>query len=320
MTSRITPSALLALGAFGALAACATTASSPSTSASSAQCDVACLTGLAQDYMEAVVARDVGRLTWSQPVRFTESGVPVTMGEAAWVTITAYTDNPLIVADPETNQVVWYGTVEEHGQPGWYAMRIRAEGQGISEVETWFSRAEEPTPFADPASFDPAPLAAAVPEDRRTGRSGLRGLVRGYYDTRELNDGAISTRFAADCTILENGLSLTEGDYWAAQAAEGCEAQYAIGVWRSVDRIRDRRIVAIDVERGLAAAISYEDHAVRALTWQTTDGQALSEESPYPYARGKLEIFKVVDGAIARIEGVSTFLPYYMNSVWAEAD
>jgi hypothetical protein len=281
-------------------------------------CDAACLTGLAESYMEAVVARDPARLPWSQPVRFTESGVPVMMGEAAWVTITAYSDSPLIVADPETDQVVWYGTVEEHGQPGWYAMRIKAEGRGISEVETWFSRQEEPTPFADPAGFSAAALAAAVPEDQRTRRGRMRGLVRGYYDTRELNDGEIETRFAEGCTIVENGLPLTEGDYWAAQAAQGCAAQYGIGVWRSVDRIRDRRVVAVDVERGLAAAISYEDHAVRAISYQTTDGQTLSEESQYPYTRGKIEIFKIVDGAITRVEGVSTFLPYYMTSVWAE--
>src|SRR5690606_2160532 len=163
-----------------------------------------------------------------------------------------------------------------------------------------------------------AALAAAVPEDQRTSARAMRALVRGYYDTREQNDGEIATRFAEDCVILENGLPLTEGEHWAAQAAEGCADQYAIGVWRPVDRIRDRRIVAVDVERGLLAAISYEDHAARAVRYETSDGQTLSEESEYPYTRGKLEIFKIVNGEITRIEGVSTFLPYYMRSVWSE--
>jgi hypothetical protein len=302
---------------FAPLALLALAAAAP-VEAQNDRCDAACLTDLANAYMAAVVARDPAQLTWSQPVRFTESGVPVTIGEAAWVTITAYSDAPLIVADPETDEVVWYGTVEEHGQPGWYAMRIKAEGRGIAEVETWFSRSEEPTPFADPAGFDAAALAGVVPEAERTRRRRMRGLVRDYFETRELNSGAIETTFAEGCAIFENGLSLTEGEHWSAQAAEGCAAQYAIGVWRPVDRIRDRRIVAIDVERGLAAAISYEDHAVRAVSYQTTDGQTLSEESAYPYTRGKLELFKIVDGEIARIEGVSTFLPYYMPSVWAE--
>lgn len=315
MKTQFLRSASLALAASCALTACATSTSAPTASGGDA-CDAACLTGLANSYMEAVVARDVARLPWSQPVRFTESGVPVTMGEAAWVTITAYTDAPLIVADPDAGQVVWYGTIEEHGQPSWYAMRIKAEGRGISEVETWFSRIEEPTPFADPTGFSAAALGASVAEDQRTGRGAMRGLVRDYYETRELNDGEIETTFAANCEIIENGQSLTTGDYWAAQTAQGCEAQYAIGVWRSVDRIRDPRVVAIDEERGLVAAISYEDHAVRAVSYQTTDGRTLSEESQYPYTRGKLEIFKIVDGEIARVEGVSTFLPYYMNSVW----
>ncbi len=316
MASRFFRIGLLAPAAL-VLSACAATASSAPRAATQA-CDRACLAGLAESYMAAVVARDPESLPWSQPVRFTESGVPVMVGEAAWVTITAYSDTPLVVADPEAGQVVWYGTVEEHGQPGWYAMRLEAEGRGVSEVETWLSREEEPTPFADPAGFSPAALAAAVPEDQRSGRRRMRALVQDYYDTREQNDGEIETRFARDCAILENGLSLTEGEYWAAQAAEGCQGQYAIGVWGSVDRIRDRRIAAVDVEHGLVAAISYEDHAVRAVNHQTTDGRMLSEESEYPYTRGKLEIFKIVNGEIARVEGVSTFLPYYMKSVWTE--
>jgi hypothetical protein len=312
------PEDKLALRSFASLRMTALAAAvlAAATPAAAQDCDAACLTGLAQAYMEAVVARDPARLAWSQPVRFTESGVPVTIGEAAWVTITAYGDAPLIVADTAADQVVWYGTVEEHGQPGWYAMRIKAEGRAIAEVETWFSRVEEPTPFADPAGFDPAALSAAVPGDQRTRRRRMRGLVLDYFETRERNDGDIETSFAESCAILENGQSLTEGDHWAAQAAQGCAAQYDIGVWRPVDRIRDRRIAAIDPERGLVAAISYEDHAARYVTYQTTDGQTLSEESQYPYTRGKLEIFKIVDGAIARIEGVSTFLPYYMPSVW----
>jgi hypothetical protein len=316
--SRFSPAVSVALTL--ALAACATTDAPTSRAAAQEDCDAACLTGLAEAYMAAVVARDPARLTWSQPVRFTESGVPVTIGEAAWVTVTAYSDAPLIVADPETREAVWYGTVEDHGQPGWLALRLRAEGRGISEVETWYSRIEEPTPFADPAGFDAAALSGVVPEDARTARRRMRGLVADYFETRELNDGAIETTFAENCAILENGQSLTEGDYWAAEAAQGCAAQYAIGVWGGVDRIRDRRIAAVDVARGLVAAISTEDHAVRSVTYQTTDGQTLTEESAYPYSRGKLEIFKIVDGAIVRIEGVSTFLPYSMPTVWADPE
>ena len=105
---------------------------------------------------------------------------------------------------------------------------------------------------------------------------------------------------------------------WAAQAATGCEAQLAIGVYKPVERIRGRRYSIVDEERGLVVAVSLVDHAVRYVDYQTTDGQSLSVEVEYPNTRGNLEVFKIRDGAIARIEGVSAFLPYYMPSVWTE--
>ena len=37
-------------------------------------------------------------------------------------TITAIDDKPLIVADGETGKAVWFGTIEEHGQPAWAAI------------------------------------------------------------------------------------------------------------------------------------------------------------------------------------------------------
>lgn len=286
--------------------------------AQSDDCDRACLEGLAEAYMAALVAQDYAGLPWSQPVRYTESGVPLMIGEALWGSISAASDDPLIIADASTGEVVWYGIVEEHGLPAYYAMRLRADGARIAEVETLLGRRDAPIPHADTAGYSVAALAAAVPRDERTGRRRMRRLVRDYFDTREQNDGEIETRFADDCTQVLNGVSLTDGEHWAAQAAEGCEAQYAIGVWRPVDRIRDRRTPVVDVERGLVAAISYEDHAARYVTYETNDGRELSIPIAYPNSRGLFEIFKIVDGEITRIEGVSTFLPYYMRSVWTE--
>jgi hypothetical protein len=311
MTSHLSRSAALALLAL---------ATAAPAHARGNDCDEDCLVSLAYAYMNAVVAKDPSRLPWAQPVAYTESGVHGMIGEMAWGTITAFSDSPLIIADRRTHEVVWYGIVEEHGQPAYYGMRIKAEGRGIAEVETLFARSEEPTPFADTADFSTAALDAVVPDDERTGRRRMRRLVRKYYDTREQNDGEIETTFADDCSIIENGASLTEGDYWAAQAAEGCQAQYAIGVWLPVDRIRDRRIVAVDVERGLVAAISFEDYPAHYVTYQTTDGQTLKVETEYPNTKSRFEIFKIVDGAIARVEGVTTPLPYYMPSGWEEEE
>jgi hypothetical protein len=197
-------------------------------------------------------------------------------------------------------------------------MRLGVEGGRIAEVETLVGQQGVPGPFAPGAEYAPDPLLSqAVDEAQSTRRRRMRGLVEDYFDTREVNRGVVRTSFSADCAHVLNGVSLTHGDYWSAAAAEGCQAQYAAGVWLPVDRIRDRRTPVVDVERGLVAAISYEDRAARYATYQTAGGGTLSIDIEYPNTRGLLEIFKIVDGEIVRIEGVSAFLPYFMPSGWA---
>jgi hypothetical protein len=41
-------------------------------------------------------------------------------------------------------------------------------------------------------------------------------------------------------------------------------------------------------------------------------GKVSAQKIPYPCSRGLIEAFKIVDGKIARVEGVSVFLPYRM--------
>ena len=44
--------------------------------------------------------------------------------------------------------------------------------------------------------------------------------------------------------------------------------------------------------------------------------RTLSVQFGYPNTRGRLDLFKIEDGKIRRIEGVSVFLPYYIRSLW----
>ena len=44
----------------------------------------------------------------------------------------------------------------------------------------------------------------------------------------------------------------------------------------------------------------------------------LAVEVEYPNSRGRLDLFKISDGKIAAIEGVSVFLPYYIHSLWLD--
>src|SRR5690606_15533024 len=97
-------------------------------------CDRDCLIGLADRYMAALVDKDFSGLPWAERVRFTENDVGLMMGDGVWGTVTKIDDDPFKLADPATGNVLWVGTVEEHGQPAYYAMRLAVEDGRIAEV------------------------------------------------------------------------------------------------------------------------------------------------------------------------------------------
>jgi hypothetical protein len=69
-----------------------------------------------------------------------------------------------------------------------------------------------------------------------------------------------------------------------------------------VSRIRDRRFVAVDRERGIAFAFAFFDHVSINWTWQLA------------------ELFKIEKGKIRRVEAVFHKCPYGTNSGWSTYD
>jgi|GEM_PF-94463 len=289
-------------------------------------CDRTCLVGFADRYMDHLVKRDPKGLPWADHVRFTENSVSMNIGEGQWGSIRKKTSTPLYAADPLTGNVMWLGVIEDHDAPAYFAARLKVEGGKISEVETVAARARNPGPFGDTTKFrnDPLFTQALAPAERRS-RERLTAVVDSYQTTKQQNDGTIFTQFDPACARNENGMSVTHGDggpaviaKGAAAIAEGCEAQLKLGLYKPVDRMRDRRYPLIDEERGIVVAVSFADHSLRETRYQTTDGETRETQDKYPSSRELFEVFKLRDGKIQRIEALSVFQPYRMPSPWMQ--
>lgn len=282
-------------------------------------CDRDCLIHAADAYMTALVAQDPGRLAWAKSVRYTENSVAMMIGDGVWATATAKSPNAQYVADPSTGNVAWYGTLDEHGQPAYYVMRLKVENGEISQVEAIIDRKGDTGPFGDPANdtHDPA-FSEALPPARRTSRSKLIALADGYFSTLQQNDGTLHTKFDPECTRQENGMSTTSGTF--ARLAQGCEAQFKLGQFRFDERVRGRRFFAVDEERGVVVATAYIDHAARIDEYQTTDGATQHSPFKYPNSLQLMERFKIRDGRIYRVEAIFTSVPYNMTAQWNPPD
>jgi hypothetical protein len=280
-------------------------------------CDAACLTAVAQQYMTDVATQDWSKLPWAAQVRYTENNVGMMIGDGFWGAGPSAADNPLILADTTSGNVIWYGQTAEHEQLAYHGLRLKAADGKISEVESYLGREGTPDLFSP---IDAYTLHTDFSADVSTpaSRDALVALVDGYFDSKQLNDGTLHTTIGEDCTQLVNGVNITQGEHPKAVAAHGCKAQLEIGLYKPVERIRARRYPVVDTAKGVVVALSLEDHAARELKYTTTDGVEHDIDVRYPNTRGRMDLFKIVDGNITRIDGVSVFLPYYIHSLWEE--
>ena len=282
-------------------------------SAQAPACDRDCLIRLTGQYLTALVAQDPSGLPWSDRVEHTENDVGLMIGDGLWGTATRIGEG-YSVADPASGNVVWLGVVEEHGQAAYLGLRLAIEEREIAEVEAVVGREGPPAAFAPTAGYAvDGVFSETVPPIRRSPRARMIALVEGYYNTMQLNDGKVFTEIADDCSRKTNGYSTTHGD---DIDVEGCRQQFEAGWYLPVDRVRVRRFPVIDEERGVVVALAFLDHAARYVSYQTLDGRERQIPIEYPNTHGLLELFKIDDGEITRIEGVTSFQPYLMPTQW----
>jgi hypothetical protein len=232
------------------------------------------------------------------------------------------------VPDTETQQVAFIGTVKEGGAapgaktaPGAkpampttvaVAIRLKIVDGLVTEAEQLAIRPEQSLSGPAPASkFPPTGEAVekmgapheiftqVIPEAQRHSREDLVRIGNYYFAGLQRNDGKGYYPFTDDAVRFENGMMACGLDRDGKLIPKACKKQFESGLEGIVTRIRDRRFVAIDRERGIAFAFGFFDHVQINWTWQLA------------------ELFKIEGENIRRIEAVFHRCPYGMNSGWS---
>jgi hypothetical protein len=284
-------------------------------------CDRTCLENYLDRYLAAMDANDPSLELFTRDCKFTENGVRLPLGgEGLWYSMSGRGAYKFYIPDVETRQIAYIGTVKEGGaapakkapaaKPATptiaaVAIRLKIDDNGkISEAEQLVIRPETSL-FAPPTNTPPAPstgdrveqmvapheiFTEVIPEAERMSREELVEVGNYYFEGLQRNDGKGYYPFTDDCLRYENGMVATRE----------CKKQFSDGSLRNiVSRIRDRRFVAVDRERGIAFAFGFFDHVSINWTWQLA------------------ELFKIEKGNIRRIEAIFHRCPYGMNSGWS---
>jgi len=280
-------------------------------------CDRACLYRVLDGYLEALRHQDPWRLNWSKEAVATENNVMLQIGDGLWGSITRLEAYDLRLADPVTGQVAMFGAVDESGAVSPLVVRLEVRDGAIVRTETLVRRkASDPRIMAEPV-FERKPVFdETIAAQDRLPRERLVSIANGYFDTLQLNDGTLFTQFDKDCNRVENGVQTTNNPALKSLGISmtmGCEEQFKKGFFRYDDRLRDRRFLLIDEERGLVLASALMDHAGRLRTYRLTDGTMAESHYLAPHSYYMFELFKLsAQGRIRQIEADFVTVPYNM--------
>ena len=304
-------------------------------------CDRECLTGFMDTYLDALVAQDPRRLPLAPNLKYTENGQRLTLPDGIWNSVSGKGTYELVVADPQKGEVAAEVTMREAGTPLIMALRLKVENRRITEIETLLAHSEMGAKSLEAMGKPREAFFRATPPARRMSRADLVRVANMYFSGMQQNDGKGVYPFADDCDRIENGTHTTNNPTGGRPSAPGnpngpppprpdpktatnyssmwtCREQFESGLLHFVSRIRDRRYVAVDEERGVVFAFAFFDHmAGKTRTFQTPSGRTVTAGPVQPWTWELAEIFKVEDGKLHQIEAVLERAPYGMGSGWS---
>jgi hypothetical protein len=215
--------------------------------------------------------------------------------------------------------VAIFGVVEETTTPAPYALRLKVVRGQVSEAELLVVRPQDAgIPFVTAVMARRPVFEELLPMAQRTPRPQMLAAANGYFETLQLNDGSLKAEFTEDCNRRENGMqstNLTEpglDPVWKM----GCADQFRLGAYRYDDRLRDRRFLVVDEERGIVLAGGFIDHEGVLGDFRLTDGTPRTSIFRRPHSFVLLEAFKIQGGKIQGVEAVFHTVPYNMPSPW----
>jgi hypothetical protein len=249
------------------------------------ECDRACLNDIAEQYLAAIVSHDPSKAPMATSARYTENGVELPLPDGLWRIASSVGKYRLIVADPELGQVGFFTRMEENGAEILVGTRLAVVDRKITQIESVVAHNGDLLNLGPPGQPRPDVLGDAprpqflltLPPSARRSRQELIDIANTYWTGIENNDGSRPPLFADDCNRIENE-AYTTGRPTPPGAGPtslnySCKEAFALGFYHDDTRLRDRRFLAIDRERGLVYAAVEFDHDATVRSYTLKNGK-----------------------------------------------
>ena len=316
--TRAAAALFLCTAASAAMAQAPAPAAKPAAAAPS--CNRACLIGLTDGYLAALVAKTPSKAPVTKNVRFTENTNVMKLGDGLWGTIDSLGGFKLYVADAKTGQVAFYGTAKENGETALLGLRLKAQGKRISEVEQFVVRHETHIHGTFDTLQQPDPAwDEVIPKSERLPRAAMIKAVNFYFDGIEQGNGAI-VPFDDDALRIENGRVTAPIAATADRPAMSAAAQMSSKTFNYIPHVTQRRYLAVDEDRGLVFGTFMFQHPGNIPRPGNASGVPRTGDTVnlagFPNTTQIIEVFKLRKGKLHRIFAYVSLLPYHQLPGW----
>ncbi|MEI9812777.1 MAG: hypothetical protein WDO18_08930 [Acidobacteriota bacterium] len=265
--------------------------------ANAADCDRACLSGMIDRYLNAMLTHNPSTLPLAAKVRVTDDSKETKLGQGMWETATKIRPNRQEYLDVKEGVAAAHVVLEENQSPVLFTLRLKIVDQKITEVETQavHNRAEgqlfnpETVVSHDAMHYTPKPNERASREDAiRLAMFYPKGLTIGSFVNAD-------APFTLDAYRLENG---------GAMAGPGCTRA-------GCENIKTQTIIAHPALKAEVVAVDEEQGLV--LLWMNfgNTGSYGSGNALVPY-----EAFKVWGGQIHAVQAFMKVMPEATKRNW----
>ena len=296
------------------------------------ECDRACLVGIIDRYMHAIVTRDLKAVPPRAPdVRMTENTGRMDVGEGVlWRSKTELTPFKIYVADPVAGQVALQTRLKVQDRDTLAAIRLKVDRGRLVEIEQL--HAGNIAPQAIELLTTPRTLLTEdVPPGQRVSREVMFRVANSYFDALEGDNGKIGA-FADDCVRHENGYRTVnnpppggrlmpgpqlpdpkteQGKSQLATSMLTCSQQIDTKIFAFMKRIRPRRVLILDEQKQTVGAFPLFVHD------GTRRGAAPDAPPGMLQNLVTMETFSVRGGMIHHVEAAPfVTLPYGLGNGW----
>jgi ketosteroid isomerase-like protein len=264
-------------------------------------CDRACLTGLIDQYVDALVAQDPRRLALASQVRFTEDSQELPLGEGLWKTKLTKGGFRQDYLDLRAQVAATHVELREGSQPVLLSVVLQVEDRRLTGIETLVQRITPQSRFQPTELGKPLPrINDPVPADQQQSRDGMIRTALTYTEGIRIGSFVNApTPFGPQAYRIENGMFMAGAGCPRAQCPD----------------ILTQRIIPHPDTIASVAAVDEENGVV--LLW-------MSFGDTNSYGPGNalvtLEAFKVWGGQIHVVHAFFRTLPVTTQRNWPSLD